>query len=378
MNLLGIHLSIFVGPILPLPAPPLITESIKSVEVTHSDDQRSAFKMVFNVGRSGIFEIDYPLLKSPLLRPCSRIVLVTTFNVIPRVLMDGIITEQHLSPGKNPGESTLTVMGDDVSIMMDMEEKTGEHPAQDETVIANKLILGYPEYQIIPQVTPPPVIDPPIPVERTPVQQCSDYQMLKKMAKRYGYVFYVSPGPAPFFNTAYWGPPKRLDLPQKPLNFNMGVDSNVDDLSFNYDGMAATNVTGTVQDRQTNSVMPVQNILTTRPPLSAQPALVAQKCIKKKRFRAESGLSYIQAMASAQGTTDASIDVVGGRGQLDSLKYGGILQARSLVSLRGAGLSYDGIYYVKSVTHNISKGSYKQSFVIKREGLGSISPVVIT
>ena len=378
MSLLGIHLSIFVGPIIPLPAPPLITESIKNVEVTHSDDQRSAFKMVFNVGRSGIFEIDYPLLKSPLLRPCSRVVLVAKFNLIPRVLMDGIITEQHLSPGKNPGEGTLTVMGDDVSIMMDMEEKTREHPAQDETVIINKLILGYPEYQIIPKVSPPPVIDPPIPVERTPVQQCSDYQMLVKMAKRYGYVFYVIPGPAPFFNIAYWGPPKRLDLPQKPLNFNMGVDSNVDDVTFDYDGMAATSVTGTVQDRQTNSVMPVQNILTTRPPLSAQPALLAQKCIKKKRFRAESGQSYVQAMASAQGTTDASTDVVGGRGQLDSLRYGGILQARSLVSLRGAGLSYDGIYYVKSVTHNISKGSYKQSFVIKREGLGSISPVVIT
>lgn len=378
MNLLGIHLSIFIGPALPLPAPPLITESIKNVEVTHSDDQRSAFKMVFNVGRSGIFEIDYPLLKSPLLRPCSRVVLVATFNVTSRVLMDGIITEQHLSPGKNPGEGTLTVMGDDISIMMDIKEEPAEHPAQDETIIANKLILGYPEYQMIPQVIPPPVIDPPIPVERTPVQQCTDYQMLEKMAERYGYVFYVTPGPAPFFNTAYWGPPKRLDLPQKPLNFNMGADSNVDDVSFEYNGMGATNFTGTVQDRQTNSVMPVQNILTTRPPLSAQPALLAQKCNKLKHFRADSGQSYVQAMARAQGMTDASTDAVEGRGQLDSLRYGGILQARSLVSLRGAGYSYDGIYYVKSVTHNISKGSYKQSFVIKRDGLGSISPVVIT
>ena len=64
-------------------------------------------------------------------------------------------------------------------------------------------------------------------------------------------------------------------------------------------------------------------------------------------------------------------------GTLSALRYGGILQSRALVGLRGAGLSYNGLYYVKSVTHKITKDDYKQDFELAREGLGAITPVVV-
>jgi hypothetical protein len=34
------------------------------------------------------------------------------------------------------------------------------------------------------------------------------------------------------------------------------------------------------------------------------------------------------------------------------------------------------LYYVKSVSHSIKRGEYKQSFSLQREGLGSTLPVV--
>jgi hypothetical protein len=46
------------------------------------------------------------------------------------------------------------------------------------------------------------------------------------------------------------------------------------------------------------------------------------------------------------------------------------------VSVRGAGLAYDGFYYVKSVTHDLKRGEYKQSFTLARDGLISMTPVV--
>jgi hypothetical protein len=58
-------------------------------------------------------------------------------------------------------------------------------------------------------------------------------------------------------------------------------------------------------------------------------------------------------------------------GDLDAVTYGTLLQVRGVVTLRGVGFNYDGLYYVKSVTHKINKGDYKQSFTITREGLGS-------
>ena len=43
------------------------------------------------------------------------------------------------------------------------------------------------------------------------------------------------------------------------------------------------------------------------------------------------------------------------------LRYGRVLQARRLVGVRGAGMAFDGLYYVQSVTHTIKRGEYKQS-----------------
>jgi hypothetical protein len=39
-------------------------------------------------------------------------------------------------------------------------------------------------------------------------------------------------------------------------------------------------------------------------------------------------------------------------------------------------MAFDGLYYVKSVTHNIKRGEYKQSFELGRNGLISTLPKV--
>ena len=57
-------------------------------------------------------------------------------------------------------------------------------------------------------------------------------------------------------------------------------------------------------------------------------------------------------------------------------RYGRLLQARALVGVRGAGPSFDGLYYVESVTHSIKRGEYKQSFRLSRGELMSITPRV--
>ena len=58
------------------------------------------------------------------------------------------------------------------------------------------------------------------------------------------------------------------------------------------------------------------------------------------------------------------------------LRYGRVLKARRLVGVRGAGTAFDGLYYVKSVTHSIKRGEYKQSFTLVRNGLISTLPAV--
>ena len=78
-----------------------------------------------------------------------------------------------------------------------------------------------------------------------------------------------------------------------------------------------------------------------------------------------------QAALTALGKLFEAPDVITASGQLDVLRYGHIFKARQLAAVRGAGLMYDGKYYVKSVTHSIKRGEYKQSFTLARGGVGS-------
>jgi hypothetical protein len=85
----------------------------------------------------------------------------------------------------------------------------------------------------------------------------------------------------------------------------------------------------------------------------------------------------VQAIAVALARTAASSDAITGNGQLDVVRYGRILKARQMVGVRGAGLAYDGMYYVNTVTHNLKRGEYTQSFTLSRDGLISQTPRVV-
>lgn len=377
MSLLGTTLTLWMGPSAPVPPPPAVVEALDEVQVTTSDNGRSGFQLTFRAGRDAAAPLDYGLLTGPLLQPCSRVVLMITFNAMPEVLMDGIITNQQLNPGQQPGTSTLTVTGEDVSVMMDLEERSVEHPAQNEMVIALKLIASYAQYGLIPQVLPPPSLDMPLPTERIPVQQGTDLAYLQAMAERFAYVFYVTSGPAPLTNTAYWGPPVRAGQPQRALKTNVGPNTNVNSIDFRYDGLAPTRVEGQVQDRRSNQTVPVQTAASTRLPLAAQRALLTQSCTRVRQFR-QSGLDATQAFARAQADTDAATDrTVTASGELDATRYQGLLKPRGLVGLQGAGYTYDGLYYVQQVTHRIRRGTYTQQFTLIREGTGALTPNVV-
>jgi hypothetical protein len=392
--LLGIHLTLLIGPAVPVPAPVALTEALVSAEVTHTDEGRSGFQLTFQAGRSGPMDIvDYPLLLSPLLRTMNRVILIVTFNAFPSVLMDGFITRQTLSPSNEPGASTITVAGEDVSVMMDLVEKKLPHPAQDEATIATVTLAQYlPLLLTPPIVIRPRQVDVPPPTETIPTQAVmTDLRYITELAGRFGHVFYVTPGPLPYQNVAYWGPPKRLDAPQPALSVNVGPSTNVEQISFQYDALAPTTVVDLLQVSDFNIPMPVIMPVSTRvPPLAAFPSpLFNLPNVRVSTLGVQDppegsaepgsrgGMTWLQAMAQAEAKVNASVDkVVTATGELDALRYGQVLQPRSLVGVRGAGFTNDGHYYVKSVTHSITRGGYKQRFTLTRDGVGALTPFV--
>lgn len=373
----GIHLTLLIGPTVPVPAPFNLTNAIKSVEVTNTDQGRDGFQITFAAGRKGPADIfDYALLNNSLLRPFNRVIIMITFGLAPKVLIDGIITHQQLNPSQEPGKTTLTVTGEDVSVMMDMEEKTQTYPNMSDMVIVNKIILSYAQYGLIPIVIPPVSLDVPIMIDWIPSYPGTDLSYVQQLAAKNAYVFYVEPTDAPGVNNAYWGPLNLITVPQKALSVNMGPETNVSSINFQYNALQPYFVSGKVEDRLTNTSIAVETFGSLRTPLSTEPAwLVNQPNVRKKQLDS-GGMNALEAYSKAQAETDSSVDALTVSGELDAPAYGDILRARKLVGLRGAGYSYDGIYYVKSVTHRIRQGEYKQSFTLSREGLGSLTPAV--
>lgn len=375
LNPLGVHLSIWMGENIPTPVSPFIAEALQSAQVTLSDEGPSGFQLTFHVGRTSILDLlDYRLLKDPLLRPFSRVILLVRFLVAPEVLIDGIITNVALSPSNDPGGTTLTLTGEDVSVMMDLEEKGRDLTARPDYAAVAEIISGYSgRYGLVPPLPPanPAALIPSNPLEemRQMPSTMTDRAYLQYLADLYGFVFYVTAGPLPTISRVHWGPPTRLDLPQGALSVNMGPASNVDSISFQYDGMRAQKVAYVEDDEEQPAIDSPS--FTRRIPLASSPATPKRKVVLPGTTR--------DAETQAQGQVDRAYDaVVTASGELDASRYGKLLKPRSLVGVRGVGKTYDGLYYVKSVTHRINRGSYKQSFTLNREGTGTTLPFLPT
>lgn len=370
----GVHLTLLIGPAVPIPAPKSVVDALTSVKVT-SGKEKTGFQLTFAVAKNS------PLLTTMLpagyFDPMvTRVILVVTIGGMPNVIMDGLVTRQELSPHNEPGQSTLTITGEDLSVAMDVVEMPFmRYPAQPEPARLYVILAKYLFFGIVPIVIPPIPPDVPIPTREIPSHRGTDLAYMRNLAREAGYVFYVEPGPLPGQSIAYFGPDVRIPIPQRALSINMDSHTNVETMTFSLDGLAKKIVVYTVMDPATMKVpipIPVPNISILRPPLGARLTPPA-----KVEFANDgAALSTPKAIQKILGTTFNASDAISVSGTLDVVRYGGVLRSRMLVGVRGAGIAYDGLYYVNSVTHNIKRGEYKQDFQLSRDGLISLTPKV--
>ncbi|MFP5261558.1 MAG: hypothetical protein ACLGJB_06590 [Blastocatellia bacterium] len=370
----GFYLTLMIGPAVPVAVPKSVLDALTSVQVTTTAGQRSGFQLSFTLSNSSPLHTLF-LLSGGSTIPVIRVVIIVTINGTPNVLMDGVMTHHQVSPGESPGQSTLSVTGQDLTALMDLIDFSGiPYPAMPPEARVALIIAKYAVFGILPLVIPSVLIDVPIPVDRIPRHQGTDYKYIKKLADDVGYVFYINPGPKPGMNVAYWGPEIKVGAPQPALNINMDAHTNVDSLNFSFDSESKTLPILFIQNQATKVpiLIPIPDITPLNPPLGLAPPI-------PKRIEPIIGsakLSPIQAALIGLAKAAKSSDAVSGTGTLDVLRYGRVLKARELVGVRGAGTAFDGLYYVKSVTHSIKRGEYKQNFTLGRNGLISTLPKV--
>jgi hypothetical protein len=371
----GVQLNLLIGPGVPVPAPSVVIDALTGVEVQSSKEQ-SGFQLIFAAGPNS------PLLRTFLpagyLDPMTtRVIIFVTVRGIPQVIMDGIVTQQQVSPAGDKGTATITVTGEDLSVLMDVVEMPFmRYPAFPKVAQLYTILSKYAVFGIVPVVIPPLVPHVKTMFEQFDTQTGTDREYIRQSARRMGYVFYLEPGPVPGTSIAYFGPDVRLPIPQPALSIDFGGDTNVESLSFTLDGMAKRIVVLSVFDPATRKLpltIPLPTMNPLRPPLGVKPAVPS-----RVEFPDElSDLSPAEALERGLGMMFGAGDSISGEGSLEVSRYGRVLRSRMLVGVRGAGIAYDGLYYVNTVTHSIKRGEYKQSFNLSRDGLISLTPRVV-
>lgn len=369
----SVRLSLFIGPI-PVPAPSEVVEALVNARVeSGSGETQNGFELTFELPARSPLRTLF-LLTGGGAVPLIRVVLVVTINGQAQSIIDGVTTNVETQPGEG-GVGRLLVKGKDLSALMDIIELSGiPYPAMAPSVRVMLVLAKYAAFGVVPVVIPSIVDTPPLPVQQIPQQRGSDYAYVKRLAHEAGYVFYLEPGPMPGTSKAYWGPEIRVGEVQPALATNMDAQSNVEQISFNFDKERKTVPIVFFQDSSSKAVIgvPIPDVTPLNPPLGAVPPLPP----KVEELDATAHMPAAEALMAGLAYAGQHSDSVFGNGRLDVSRYGRLLRSRSLVGVRGAGLPFDGLYFVKSVTHEIERGSYKQSFSLARNGLVSTVPTV--
>jgi len=371
-----LYLTILTGQVQATPVPKPLMDAFTDAEVTVSATGKSGFQLSFTLANSSPLQLFFLLaMGAPI--PLIRVILVVSFGGLPQVVMDGMVKHTEVVPDAMRGSSKLVITGEDLSAVMDLTDYSGTpYPGLTPDLRVTAILGKYATFGIVPNVFPVVTPDADPPTTRIPSHKGTDLAYIQQLAKEAGYIFFMQPGPAPGACTAYWGPQIKIGVPQPALNVNMDSWTNVESLNFKYEPQNAVAPIIYLQDPTTGVVtkVAVSGANPLNPPLGS----VVPTPQKTVPLPYTAKLTPAQALMAGYAKAAETADIVTGDGTISVLRYGGILQARQLVGVRGAGLAFDGLYYVDSTKHQIKLGEYKQSFTLKRNALVSNVPMVPT
>jgi len=351
----------------PVPAPREVIEALQSVSIqSNAGATPSGFDLSFALEKNSLLNTIF-LLAGGAALPILRIALVVTINGRATSLINGVVTKTELQPASGSQPATLRVMGKDPTAAMAVLDFSGvPYPAMPPVARVALILAKYAWLGVIPKVIPS-LEGPPLPTERIPRHQDTDLDYIRQLADEAGYTFFMEPGPAPATSFAYWGPEIRIGEVQPALTIESGFATNVEELRFTFDKDGTEIPIVFIQNALTKAPIPIPipGAIPFHPPLGAIPPLPP----KIRRLTNTARLNPFEALVRGFAHAARHSEAVKGSGRIDVVRYGRILKPRALVGVRGAGRAFDGVHYVDSVSHEISRGSYKQSFRLKRNGL---------
>jgi hypothetical protein len=181
-----VRITVMAGPLVAAPVGYEILTALDSITIeSGSGDTQSGFELTFSLDRGSPLNTLF-LLAGGATIPILRVIIAVTLGGSTSVLIDGVITHHELhTPG--PGRTQLVVKGKDLTALMDIIPFTGlPYPAMPEFARAAIILAKYAPLGCVPLPIPSFVTDIPLPIDRIPTQQGTDYAYLKALANKVG------------------------------------------------------------------------------------------------------------------------------------------------------------------------------------------------
>jgi hypothetical protein len=289
---------------------------------------------------------------------------VSVGPVLSEKLVEAYVVESRVGFGARPGQSFLDVVALDPSVLMNLDEKVRPWPDMSDADIA-RAVFG--EHGFTEDVED---------TGRTPdaadvvtMQRGTDLQLLRSLAARNGYEIGVEADPAGGPSVGRFGPPRTDDPEQGVLNVAFGGTTNVDEFAARFDMLRPTEAVARGIETSGGTDDPMQAAGAERKEIGGASLLPADR--PRKVLLTGAGLSNTgDLQALAQATVDQSTWALIAEGRLSAAAYGGVLRARRPVSVRGAGRTFSGTWYVERVLHSLEGDRYVQQFTLRRNAMG--------
>jgi phage protein D len=299
----------------------------------------------------------------------SRVRVELQFNTDPWVpLIDGPVVGVDHSLHNEPGKSTITLIVQDDSVLLNRTAQTQVFEGQSDSDIATQL------FNAVPGITPgniqstTPSADP---LGGVTVQRETSIQLLRRLARRNGYHAYVLPGDSPGQSQGCFAPYATDPTTGLPTLVLLGADRNMENFSATNDAQSPTRYSASTVGIGDRSTSDQTSSFGNVPQLGDQPAY-SDESSTGQDYLSPHDLDEDPSRATSAATTRSAYSVhATGRTLPDC--YNGILVPFDVVTVQAGPMQHSGNYVITKVHHRVTRSLHSQEFTLVSDSRATVS-----
>jgi len=353
----------------------MVTETIKvevaGVEIRDVYEDLSSVDVELDTELAGMFRLRLPLLlqgdgawrhlDDERWQPWKQVVISVGLDGPAEPLLSGLVT--HVQPTFAPDrkDCVLEVWGLDRSLLMDRVDRLADWPNKKDSDIASEIFArhGFSSHIDDTEIVHDEAVS-------TIIQRETDWQLLRRLARRNGFSCYVEG------NTGHFRAPELGRHPVAVLAAHFGDETNVDRISLDFNALTAADVALHQLDRRSKQVHSTTVEANALRPLGAATSGAwpgAEPGLVVLNRTAATGVAEMAGVARA--VHEQHEWLVTGDADISANQLGVVLRPLDTVTVKGVGATFSGVYLITHVTHAFSAEGYVQRVEVTRNGVGT-------